>query len=321
MAASVWRGKERENRPFPFHFPRREMITITPLGTPPLSYILSLDSAQILLDCGLTESAPASYFTELRRIAPQLALVLLTHPTLHSLGALPFLKAHGATCTVYGTLPTREMGKYQLEEFINARSQEEYNPARQSIVDSTDHEASHKRRKGKAKEIVVLQKDEMDDIGTTWQFSKKEIRDAFTSITAIRWTQPVHLTGSFFRTSSLCSADLVHYAGPLKGYTLVAHRSGHTLGGTMYTLRPSLSSSLSPASSSSSLLYAPIFNHVKEHHLDGAALLKGAKIDEAMRRIGVVVVGAERSIHAGVKRVDRDKALLGAFIIPLPFIR
>ena len=84
----------------------------------------------------------------------------------------------------------------------------------------------------------------------------------------------------------------------------------------MYTLRPSLSSSLSPASSSSSLLYAPIFNHVKEHHLDGAALLKGARIDESFRRIGVVVVGAERSKYLNVKRVERDKALLGLFFGP-----
>lgn len=105
---------------------------------------------------------------------------------------------------------------------------------------------------------------------------------------------------------------MLDLAGALKGYTLVAHRSGHTLGGSLYTLRPSLSSSLSPASSSSSLLYAPIFNHIKEHHLDGAALLNGAKIDEAMRRMGVVVVGADRSLTINVKRIDRERALLGS---------
>lgn len=97
----------------------------------------------------------------------------------------------------------------------------------------------------------------------------------------------------------------------MKGYTLVAHRSGHTLGGSLYTLRPSLSSSLSPASSSSSLLYAPVFNHIKEHHLDSAALLNGAKIDDNMRRMGVVVVGAERSLMINAKRVDRERTFLG----------
>lgn len=102
-------------------------------------------------------------------------------------------------------------------------------------------------------------------------------------------------------------------AGLLKGYTLVAHRSGHTLGGSLFTLRPTLSASLSPAASASSFLYAPVFNHIKEHHLDGAALLNGAKVDDNMRRMGVVVVGAERSRTVNVKRVERDKALLGNF--------
>lgn len=99
--------------------------------------------------------------------------------------------------------------------------------------------------------------------------------------------------------------------GPLKGYTLVAHRSGHTLGGSLYTLRPSLSSSLSPASSASSLLYAPLFNHIKEHHLDPTSLLSGGNVDDNMRRMGVVVVGAQRSKAVNIKRIDRERKLLG----------
>lgn len=68
-------------------------------------------------------------------------------------------------------------------------------------------------------------------------------------------------------------------------------------------------------------MYAPIFNHVKEHHLDGAALLNGAKIDENMRRMGVVVMGAERSRIVNVKRADRDKALLGTLHFDLTTTR
>lgn len=97
----------------------------------------------------------------------------------------------------------------------------------------------------------------------------------------------------------------------MKGYTLVAHRSGHTLGGSLYTLRPSLSSSLSPASSASSFLYAPAFNHVKEHHLDPTSLLHAGNVDDTFRRMGVVVVGARRSRVVNVKRIDRERKLLG----------
>lgn len=103
----------------------------------------------------------------------------------------------------------------------------------------------------------------------------------------------------------------------MKGYTLVAHRSGHTLGGSLYTLRPSLSSSLSPASSASSLLYAPLFNHVKEHHLDPTSLLNAGNVDDNFRKMGVVVVGAERSRVVNVKRIDREKKMLGT-PSPLP---
>lgn len=106
--------------------------------------------------------------------------------------------------------------------------------------------------------------------------------------------------------------------GPLKGYTLTFTRSGHTLGGSLITIRPSLSSSLSPASSASSFLYIPAgFNHIKEHHLDGTALLTGAEINESMRRMGVVLVGAERSMVKNLKRSERERALLGSS--PVPF--
>ncbi|ORY76891.1 beta-lactamase-like protein [Leucosporidium creatinivorum] len=306
-------------------------ITLTPLAPPghPPCYLLTVDSAKILLDCGTFDHSPASlpssssssstssspaetaaaisqYLTLLKSLAPTLNLVLLTHPLLTSLGLLPWLKAKcGLRCPVYATLPTREMGRWAVEEWVMARSEEERNEAWE--VSTQGKEVEGKKRKGRKREEVVKQEEmevevkddvvqdgeeEKDPWDTVWKVTTKEIRDAFLTVNAVRWTQPVHLSG------------------PLKGYTLVAHRSGHTLGGSLYTLRPSLSSSLSPASSSSSLLYAPIFNHVKEHHLDGAALLNGARIDDAMRRMGVVVVGAERSGMVNVKRVDREKKLL-----------
>lgn len=320
-------------------------ITLTPLAPPhhPPTYLLTVDSAKILLDCGTFDHSPspspaatntsqatatAAYLATLRDLAPTLSLVLLTHPLLTSLGLLPYLKAKcGLRCPVYATLPTREMGRWAVEEWVEQRSEAERNEGRDIVVAKAVE--GKKGRKGKAREAEVKEaemefevevkehkemNEETDPWDVVWKVTTKEIRDAFLTVNAVRWTQPVHLSGS---PGSLLppflSHQLTHFpaTGPLKGYTLVAHRSGHTLGGSLYTLRPSLSSSLSPASSSSSLLYAPIFNHVKEHHLDGAALLNGARIDEGMRRMGVVVVGAERSKVVNVKRVDRERKLLG----------
>ncbi|BGO93358.1 hypothetical protein NBRC10512_005524 [Rhodotorula toruloides] len=334
-------------------------ITITPLSAHPLppTYLLTVDNAQILLDCGSydkgreatlpstsTSSAPtdeptseqvAEYLSTLRKLAPSLNLVLLSHPLLTSLGLLPFLRARcGLRCPVYGTLPTREMGRYAVEEWVEARSAAEKNEIRYQALEqavgaskrkdaAVAHAAAAKKRKGKAKvevaevgvgeDVMVVKEEEVDGDANmkdgavvkqedgdksrdpwsdAWKLTTQEIRDAFLAINAVRWTQPIHLTG------------------PLKGYTLVAHRSGHTLGGSLYTLRPSLSSSLSPASSASSLLYAPLFNHVKEHHLDPTSLLNAGNVDDNFRRMGVMIVGAERSKVVNIKRIDRERKML-----------
>ena len=124
-------------------------------------------------------------------------------------------------------------------------------------------------------------------------------------------TSPVR---SLSQTTRQFNLTCGKYPGLLKGYTLVAHRAGHTLGGCLYTIRPSLSSSLSSAASASSFLFAPHWNHVKEHHLDGAALLRDNRIDETFRRTGVVVIGADRAQVVNTKRVDRERALLGQFL-------
>ncbi|KAG0654938.1 hypothetical protein C6P46_001333 [Rhodotorula mucilaginosa] len=333
-------------------------ITIRPLSAHPLppTYLLTVDNARILLDCGAydkaneatlaqtsseqeeqpTDEQVTEYLSTLRTLAPDLNLVLLSHPLLSSLGLLPYLRARcGLRCPVYATLPTREMGRFAVEEWAEARSAAERNDARYAQLQqnlsaaaaraeaATAAVVAKKQRKGKPAKVetaaTAADDVEMADAapsasdsvadtalgnpkGATaersdpwdpaWKLTIQEIRDAFLAINAVRWTQPIHLTG------------------PLKGYTLVAHRSGHTLGGSLYTLRPSLSSSLSPASSASSFLYAPAFNHVKEHHLDPTSLLHAGNVDDTFRRMGVVVVGARRSRVVNVKRIDRERKLL-----------
>lgn len=325
--------------------------TLTPLGGPfpaPASYLLTIDGSRILLDAGCWDASPdfplsstladqpaqeakeaaraqtLAYLATLKELAPSLNLVLLTHPLLSSVGLLPWLKARcGLRCPVYATLPTREMGRWAVEEWVQGRSAEEKNDALAAVA-STAVGPLEKKGKGKGKQqrasapqaLEDADEEEQDPWRPVWNVSTTEIRDAFLSVSAVRWTQPVHLSGSYSVRSPCQFQELTpqRAVGLLKGYTLVAHRAGHTLGGCLYTIRPSLSSSLSPASSSSSLLYAPIFNHVKEHHLDGAALLNGAKVDDLMRRMGVVVIGASRSQIINVKRVDRERALLGTFL-------
>lgn len=237
-------------------------ITITPLSAHPLppTYLLTVDNAQILLDCGSydkgreatlpstsTSSAPtdeptseqvAEYLSTLRKLAPSLNLVLLSHPLLTSLGLLPFLRARcGLRCPVYGTLPTREMGRYAVEEWVEARSAAEKNEIRYQALEqavgaskrkdaAVAHAAAAKKRKGKAKvevaevgvgeDVMVVKEEEVDGDANmkdgavvkqedgdksrdpwsdAWKLTTQEIRDAFLAINAVRWTQPIHLTG------------------------------------------------------------------------------------------------------------------------------
>lgn len=202
-------------------------VTLTPLSSYPLppSYLLTIDSAKILLDCGTSDNSiefssnttkeikelTLNYLNTLKDLAPSLSLVILTHPLLTSLGLLPWLKSKcGLRCPVYATLPTREMGRWAVEEWVEQRSSQEKNEARDIIIQEGGLGGnSGKKRKGKAKEeldnIMEIEGNEVvgelgigsnvDPWDVVWKVSKKDISDAFFSVNAVRWTQPVHLSG------------------------------------------------------------------------------------------------------------------------------
>lgn len=209
-------------------------ITLTPLCDPsvaPASFLLSVDNANILLDCGIydhnpspsssptstadTSAALQAYLVKLAALAPSLDLVLLSHPLLSSVGLLPWLKARcGLRCPVYATLPTREMGRYAVQEFVEAKTAEERNRARE-VAKAREAEPVGRAKKGKmiakdemdgieeeqqeGKEVVVQgqgEKEEEEDVWSqVWQLRMSEVRDAFLQVNAVRWTQPVHLQG------------------------------------------------------------------------------------------------------------------------------
>lgn len=211
-------------------------ITLTPLAPAhhPPTYLLTVDSAKILLDCGTFDHSPRSltlspaqlaatslYLATLRQLAPTLSLVLLTHPLLTSLGLLPFLKARcGLRCPVYATLPTREMGRWAVEEWVQQRSEDERNHSSQIVAVEKGAKKEGKGKRNEVEEVkmeeeegdVVQEKEkEKDKVGgeedwdTVWQVTTKEIRDAFLTVNAVRWTQPVHLSGTYSFPLSLPS--------------------------------------------------------------------------------------------------------------------
>jgi cleavage and polyadenylation specificity factor subunit 2 len=140
--------------------------SLSPLPSP-LSYLLSFDSSLILLDCGCHSSSPPSpsYLSSLRSIAPQVDFLLLSHPTLLSVGLYPWLRVKaGLRCPVYATLPTKEMGRLACEEWVEERGEEE----------------SKEGEEG-----------EGGDEG--WKLTTKEVREAFREVMEVKYGQPIHL--------------------------------------------------------------------------------------------------------------------------------
>ena len=131
--------------------------------------------------------------------------------------------------------------------------------------------------------------------------SIEQIEQTFEAISTLRYLQPYHFSH-----------------GKLAGITLTAYNAGHSLGGTVWKLR-------SP--SQGTILVALEWNHNRERHLDGTALLTssaagrpptaaessgsaGSSTYEAVRRADLMITSIQRGRITNIRRKDRDAAIL-----------
>ncbi|KAH8923833.1 hypothetical protein BT69DRAFT_1262060 [Atractiella rhizophila] len=119
----------------------------------------------------------------------------------------------------------------------------------------------------------------------------EDVRQAMADVVEVKYGQPIHVGGGKGKPP----------------VTLVALPSGHTLGGSIFAIR-------SPAepSPSSSVVYAPFLNHIKERLLDSSGLVVNGWIPENVRRCGVLVTAAERGMIHNMRRKDRDRLFVEA---------
>ncbi|TPX35203.1 dolichyl-phosphate-mannose---protein mannosyltransferase [Synchytrium endobioticum] len=106
------------------------VVRFTPLSgahsDAPLCYLLEIEEARILLDCGWTETFDVDELHSLQRYLKHIDAILLSHGDLDHLGALPYLVTKlGLSCPVYGTLPVYEMGKRTLLDALSSRTDAE----------------------------------------------------------------------------------------------------------------------------------------------------------------------------------------------------
>ncbi|TFK22351.1 hypothetical protein FA15DRAFT_671650 [Coprinopsis marcescibilis] len=287
------------------------MITFTPLAgaacsssTTPLAYVLQVDDVRILLDCGspdwVQEPSPFNedamtedpqpqsppwqeYCESLKKIAPTIDLVLLSHGDLAHCGLFPWAYSRwGLKAPVYTTLPVQAMGRIAvMEDVEGVRAEfeveldESLEPESETTIEPTDVEDQPQEKPlptTGANGVCVA--------------TLIEVQDAFSSINTLRYSQPIHLQGK------------------CQGLTITPFNAGHSLGGTIWKIR-------SP--SSGTILYAVNLNHMRERHLDGTVLMMrpgGGGGFESLVRPDLLITDAERAAVITSRRKDRDAALI-----------
>ncbi|KAG0291115.1 cleavage and polyadenylation specificity factor subunit 2 [Linnemannia gamsii] len=121
-----------------------------------LCYLLEIDEAKILLDCGWNDAFDVEDLKQLKRVAKDVDACLLSHATLHHLGAFAYAKSYlGLRAQTYATFPVMDMGRLSLyDSWQSKRTTEDF---------------------------------------TT--FNLEDIDQAFESITCLRYQQPTELVG------------------------------------------------------------------------------------------------------------------------------
>jgi len=76
----------------------------------PLSYLLEIDQARLLLDCGLNPSSlTTDHFNILKKT--NIDAILISHATIEHVGGLPWVVGGlGIGCPVLGTVPVHHFG-------------------------------------------------------------------------------------------------------------------------------------------------------------------------------------------------------------------
>ncbi|KAI9205526.1 beta-lactamase-like protein [Polychytrium aggregatum] len=105
-------------------------IKFTPLtgaqNEDPLCYLLEVDSAKILLDCGWSDRFEPDDLTSLKRLAKHIDAVLISHSDIAHMGAYPYAYGQlGLTCPAYATIPVHDMGQICLYDAFQSRSEVE----------------------------------------------------------------------------------------------------------------------------------------------------------------------------------------------------
>ncbi|ORZ22739.1 beta-lactamase-like protein [Lobosporangium transversale] len=146
-----------------------------------LCYLLEIDEAKILLDCGWNDAFNVEDLRQLRRIAKDVDACLLSHSTLHHLGALAYARSYlGLRAQTYATFPVMDMGRLSLYDIWQSkRATEDFRTFNLEDIDQAFEAITCLRYQqptdlgGKCKGITITASSAGHTVGgTIWKISK-----------------------------------------------------------------------------------------------------------------------------------------------------
>lgn len=151
----------------------------------------------------LAATEPRSRANEVR-IAPTLSLVLLSHSLLNYLSLYPYARAHwGLKCPVYATQPTVEMGRVvclaESESWLSEHKLE--SPEDEEVPTSASPMNGGLQEQ---QQVVATSSKGKQPLRGPFVPTLEEVHEAFDHIKAIRYNQPLHLSG---KSASLMWCD------------------------------------------------------------------------------------------------------------------
>lgn len=147
----------------------------------PLSYLVSIDGFNFLLDCGWNDQFDTSLLEPLSRVASTVDAVLLSHSDTLHLGALPYaMKQFGISAPVFATEPVYRLGLLTMYDHYLSRKQvsefdlftlDDIDSSFQNIIRLTYSQNYHMPGKG---EGIVIAPHAAGHLlgGTVWRITK-----------------------------------------------------------------------------------------------------------------------------------------------------
>ncbi|XP_009605983.1 cleavage and polyadenylation specificity factor subunit 2 [Nicotiana tabacum] len=160
-------------------------VQVTPLcgvyNENPLSYLVSIDGFNFLIDCGWNDQFDTSLLQPLSRVASSVDAVLLSHSDTFHLGALPYaMKQLGLSAPIYATEPVYRLGLLTMYDHYLSRKQvsefdlftlDDIDSAFQNVTRLTYSQNHYMSGKGEGIVIAPLVAGHLLG-GTTWKITK-----------------------------------------------------------------------------------------------------------------------------------------------------